>query len=201
MPNWMECEVQITGPADEAARFRAAHITKDEDGQEQLNFETVVAMPPELNGTDPNLSDDYVWALGGELDGSRRPWVLRHLSHTPLDKDWVRNLGITSRQGLLQWATENEPDRLALAKHAMEIESTTGYRHWRDWQWDNWGCEKGCYAFKWLCDDRTAFYMMTTWMAPTPIFKKLVDLFPTLTFVCHFVEENMEVDYNETYAA
>ena len=32
MPNWMESEVQITGPVDEIARFRVAHIRKDEHG-------------------------------------------------------------------------------------------------------------------------------------------------------------------------
>ncbi len=43
--------------------------------------------------------------------------------------------------------------------------------------------------------------MSTPWSAPIPILKKLVELFPTLTFACHFVEECDGIDETETYAA
>jgi Api92-like protein with ferredoxin domain len=43
--------------------------------------------------------------------------------------------------------------------------------------------------------------MDTPWSAPTPIFRKLVELYPSLTFSCHFEEPNMEIDYIETFTA
>lgn len=194
MPNWLESEVQITGPVDEIARFRVAHIRKDEHGDDQLDFETIIAMPPELRDTQAGSSDPYVWALGGELYASRnllRRIGLHMAGATPLDWPWVRDLGITSREGLLHWARENRPNELTVAKRAMDNERATGYRDWYDWRCDNWGCKWGCSEFAWQNDDQTAFYMMTPWSAPERISERLVELFPTLTFACHFVEEGM----------
>ena len=115
--------------------------------------------------------------------------------------DRVCELGITSREGLLNWAEVNRPHELAVAKRVMQVERATGYRHWYDWQLINWGCKWSCAGFVWRSDDQTAFLMSTPWSAPTPIFKKLVELFPTLTFACHFVEECDGIDETETYAA
>ena len=50
MPNWMECEVQIIGPTDEIARFRTAHIGNDQDGELQLDFDSIIPMRPEERG-------------------------------------------------------------------------------------------------------------------------------------------------------
>jgi hypothetical protein len=203
MPNWMESEVQIVGSVDDIACFRAGHIRKDEDGKDSFDFQTVIPMPSELADTEGG-SDVYIWALGGELYASRnllRQIGLRTTDDTPLDWPWVRTLGITTREGLLRWAEVNCSDRLTAAKRAMEIERATGYRDWYEWQIDNWGCKWGCCEFEWLSDDQTAFFMMTPWSVPEPIFRKLVELFPRLTFVCHFVEEGMWIDGMETYAA
>ena len=204
MPNWMESEVQITGPVDEIARFRAAHIRKDEDGDDELDFGTVIPMPPALENSEAGMSDVYIWALGGELYSARdllRQFGLRSADDTPLDWPWLRGLGITTRGAFLRWAEANHPRELDVAKRAMELERATGYRDWYDWQLENWGCKWGCDEFTWQSDDQTAFSMLTPWSAPEPIFKKLAELFPTLTFACHFVEEGMGVDETETYAA
>ena len=46
MPNWMECDVRIIGPIDEIARFRTAHIGNGQNGGLQLDFDSIIAMPP-----------------------------------------------------------------------------------------------------------------------------------------------------------
>ena len=116
MPNWMECAVQIIGPTDEIARFRTAHIGNDRNDELQLDFDSIITMPPELRDTNATPSDAFVWALGGELYASRN--LSRRLGYemadaTPLDLAWVRELGIISREGLLNWAEVNRPDKLA----------------------------------------------------------------------------------------
>ena len=47
----MTTEVQIDGPADEIAHFRAAHITKDDEGHDTLDLDSIIAMPRELKNT------------------------------------------------------------------------------------------------------------------------------------------------------
>ena len=198
MPNWME---RI--PTDEIVRFRAEHIREDEDGDDWLDFNSIIPMPPQLRGADAGASDAFVWAFGGELHSSRdllRRVGLYSADDTPLDRPWVRSLGIATREEFLRWAEKNRPDQLAAAERAMENESATGYRDWYDWQVDNWGCKWGCYGFMWQSDDQTAFSMETPWSAPEPIFQKLAVLFPSLTFACHFFEDGM-VDETRVYAA
>ena len=157
MPNWMKCDVKITGPTDEIARFRTAHIGYDQDGDLQLDFDSIIPMPPELEDTNATQSDAFVWTLGGELYASRS--LLRRSGYetadaTPLGLPWVCELGITSREGLLNWAEVNRPHALAVAKRVMEVERATGYRHWYDWWCVNWGCKWGCDGFAWQSDDQ-----------------------------------------------
>ena len=194
---------EIIGPTDEITRFRTAHIRNDQNGELQLDFDSIIPMPPELRDTDAAPSDAFIWALGGELYAARN--LSRRLGYetadaTPLDRAWVRELGIISREGMLNWAEVNRPHKFAVAKRVMEVERATGYRNWYDWRCVNWGCKWGCAGFVWLSDDQTAFLMSTPWSAPIPIFKKLVELFPTLTFACHFVEECDGIDETEIYA-
>ena len=113
---------------------------------DQLDFETIIPMPPELRDTQAGSSDPYVWALGGELYASRnslRRIGLRLSDATPLDWPWVRDLGITSREGLLHWAKENRPNELTVAKRAMDNEHATGYRDWYDWRLRQLGMQVG----------------------------------------------------------
>ena len=93
MPNWMECEVRIIGPIDEIARFRTAHIGNDQNGELQLDFDSIIPMPLELRDTNAAPSDVFIWALGGDLYASRS--LSRRLGYetadaTPLNWTWVR---------------------------------------------------------------------------------------------------------------
>ena len=120
MPNLMECEVQIIGPTDEIARFRTAHIGNDQNGKLQLDFDSIIPMPPELRDTNAPPPDAFIWAMGGELYA-----VCSIVDATPLERAWVRELGITSREGMLNWAEVNRPHELAVAKRVMEVERAT----------------------------------------------------------------------------
>ena len=205
MPNWMTSEVQITGPSDEIARFRSVHICSDEAGEDWLDFNSIIPMPPELKNTKSGgYIDVLVWALGGELYAERNLWRklgMHAAADTPIGRPWLRDAGITTRQELLLWAEKEHPDQLDAARRTREVERATGYRNWYDWQLENWGCKWGCSEFMWLSDDKTAFYMDTPWSAPSPVFEKLVELYPSLTFTCHFVEAGNDIDYVETYTA
>jgi hypothetical protein len=201
----MYVDVQIDGPLDEIRRFHAAHICNDNDGNDMLDFNSIIPMPLELEDTESGgYTDVLIWALGGELYSQRN--VLRKIGmhsadDTPLDRAWLRELGIATREELLRWAEKELPDELDTARRVFNIEHSTGYRSWYDWQHENWGCKWGCCGFGWLSDEKTAFYMDTPWSAPTPIFRKLVELYPALTFSCHFEEPGEDIDYIETFTA
>src|SRR5690242_9459523 len=95
MPNWMYIDVHIDGPMDEIRRFRAAHICRDNDSQDMLDFDSIIPMPPELNDTEccSCYTDELIWALGGELYARRdvlRKTGMHSADDTPLDRAWLR---------------------------------------------------------------------------------------------------------------
>jgi hypothetical protein len=198
----MISEVQITGPGDDIGRFCSAHIRPNGDGEDMLDFGSILPMPSELKDTNSIVDIDVlVWALGGELCGERDLLRLHSGADTPFDRPWVRDLGITTREELLRWAEMERAEELEVARRVLEIERSTGHRNWYSCQNENWGCKWGCCWFEWQSGDKTAFSMHTPWSAPVPIFEKLIELYPSLTFTCHFVEPNMGIDFIETYTA
>ena len=95
MPNWMYSEVHIHGPNNEIGRFRAAHICKDNEGEDTLSFDSIIPMPPELRESHPGrgYTDALVWALGGAFHAEKN--LLRKLGmcsadDTPLSLSWLQ---------------------------------------------------------------------------------------------------------------
>jgi hypothetical protein len=199
----MYIEVNIDGPADEIQRFCAAHIREGDDGKDMLDFNSIVPMPPELEYTEcDGYTNALIWALGGELHAPRKAFrEMYSADDTPLDWPWLRDRGIETREALLRWAEKGLRAELAAARRLLKIEHSTGYRSRYDWQLENWGVKWGCRGFWWLSDEKTAFCTYTPWSAPTPIFHKLVELYPALTFSCHFEEPGNEIDCVKTFAA
>lgn len=204
MPNWKSNEVQITGSYDEIARFRIAHISKDSNGEDMLDLHSIIPMPSELLDTESGgYLDSFVWALGGELWAEQslvRKLGMRSAAKTPLDLKWVRDLGIATREELLRWAEMERPNELDSARRAIEIERSTGYRNWYDWQTHNWGCTLDWCEILLLSDDKIAFRVDTPWPTPSPILHKLVELYPSLTFSCRFMQDD-HIEDVETYTA
>ena len=119
-------------------------------------------------------------AVGDHIGHRVRPCTEQHRA--------VGQLGIQA--DLSQELVADQASHDAGASHHLHVgERPHGVGDW------------GCCEFAWLSEDRTAFWMMTPWSAPEPIFQKLVTLYPLLTLTCHFVEEGMEIEFNETYAA
>jgi hypothetical protein len=90
MPDWTYIDVHIDGPMHEIGCFRVAHICKDNDGQDMLDFNSIIPMPPELSDTEcGRYTDELIWALGEELYAQRdilRKIGMHSANDTPLDR-------------------------------------------------------------------------------------------------------------------
>ena len=115
----MHIDVQIDRPTDEIRRFRAAHICKDNDGQDMLDFDSIIPMPQELKETEcGSYTDELIWALG-ELYARRdvlRKTGMHSADDTPLDRAWLRERRIATREELLRWAEKELPGELDTAR-------------------------------------------------------------------------------------
>jgi|GEM_PF-1859359 len=60
----------------------------------------------------------------------------------------------------------------------------TGYADWYDWSVANWGTKWGTYDFeeRERSDGRYVFKFESAWSFPTPVFKKLAEMWPSLVF-------------------
>ena len=133
MPSWMYIEVHIDGPLDEIARFRAAHIREDNDSKDMLDY-SIIPIPPELNDTEcGGYTDVLVWALGGELYADQHVLGkigMHSADDTPLDRAWLRERGVATREELLRWAEKELPGESDTARRVLKVEHSIGYRSW-----------------------------------------------------------------------
>lgn len=213
MPNHVSHRCTISGPAEDVARFRAAHIIEKpetrrrfEDGKEvdeptgetftTLDFDTIVPMPKALHVESSSIVDQGVsiiaWLLRGHtapvLQGRHQP-ALTHLLGTEslgrmLHCPWVKEAGIETTEQLAIHLLDRNPDCLVRAAQAIENVIRYGFKDWYEWSVVNWGTKWGAYDFSITGEDTQHIDIVfdTAWSHPEPIFHKLVELFPTLSF-------------------
>jgi Ferredoxin-like domain in Api92-like protein len=68
-----------------------------------------------------------------------------------------------------------------------------GYRNWYEWSWDNWGTKWNA-RYEQLIDSAIDYGYVeitfeTAWAAPLPVFAKMFDMFPHISFICVWTHE------------
>jgi Ferredoxin-like domain in Api92-like protein len=191
MPNHVTTQCVITGPDKELERLRTTLIrVPEEDREETLDFNLIIPMPETLKSTTSGGGA----SLGIEvLTGKPKPCIFAGFgSHSYLDSQWIRDLGITNIDELRAWTEKVRPDDIEAGKAAIAAHRETGFYDWYDWSIANWGTKWNSYNFSMDNDDvpdRLSFRFETAWSFPGPIFEKLARMFPTLRFECTCFDE------------
>ena len=166
MPNWVFNKVRFYGEKEEIKELK--DFVKGEEFE--FDFNKILPMPEELNLT-----------AGSEETIARSCAVARNLGKTTseeFEKDWARSKTFD------EWADLGDKYLSNLKKYKAST--------WYDWCWDNWGTKwNACDAF-WSGDNFVSFN--TAWNEPTPIFYKLSELFPKVTFMVEFANEDIGND-------
>ena len=63
-----------------------------------------------------------------------------------------------------------------------------GYVSWYRWSIDNWGTKWNSYEAEYLSDNKITF--QTAWSFPKPIIQKLSELYPELTIIAEYYDED-----------
>lgn len=183
MPNHVTTRCMVTGPAEDVAAFRDACIrektwTDDFTGKTEtwttLDFEAVIPVPDGMN--------DVVES--GDLSFWLELFELEQPKFFPL-----------GQAGAL--ARIKQMGHAALAKSAAnfalawEMLENHGARSWYEWNIANWGTKWGAYSFSVVSDAPGALDLKfdTAWAFPEPIFRKLMELYPSLTFAIDCFDE------------
>jgi hypothetical protein len=154
MPNWTANTIRALGTPKDLRAFLEAVKWEDK----VFDFNRIIPMPELLKYTGKGCRI---------IDGQRvESWyVLDHT--TPLPK--------------------NEHVRRFTAAEEAELEAV-GHRNWYDWSWDNWGTKWNARRAEVnetaLAYGYVEIHFETAWGEPMPIFRRLFDLFPHISFVC-----------------
>ncbi len=164
MPNWTSNIIRAEGPEADLREFLE---TVRGPTAAAFDFNRIVPMPPMLRHT----------AKGGrEFDGKRyENWYV-------IDPD------------LSYGDPGHEHNERPLTPDELVTLRDIGYSDWYEWSLANWGTKWNAFrpSFHELPEEDGAVEVTfdTAWTAPFPIFKKLATLFPKLTFVFQWTDED-----------
>ena len=195
MPNHITTVCTVTGEVARVQAFQKAHITTDKKNRTQFDFETIIPMPECVKAT---IIDDENWGGGfGDADVELYAKALMgNKSCFLLDNERIPGIGIPAnvkRWGeLLEWYdSKKSPAVGKLARAALESAAETGHRGWYEWSCANWGTKWDAYRYdeREVSPGRFVFKFETAWAPPEPIFDKLAELWPDLTFETESIDE------------
>lgn len=188
MPNHATSICTITGPKESLQKFFDTHWVKGEEGA-FLDFQTIIPMPAILNDIP---SDSYVqlarYALTDGWLSLQQFGCVKHLLTGP---------GFKWCQRVLEWLENESPKSIDEAKRSLRAIAETGSPDWYDWKTKHWGTKWGAYACEIRSSSLTELVLKfdTAWCFPTPVFEKLAEMYPDLTFAVVSCVEHGEAAY------
>lgn len=188
MPNYCENDLYVYGPDLDAVRdFVRSNDDRVDDGR-VFDLNRIVPMPESVAGTESSTHVLYGLIILGEDPSGKVEEVLRY--------EWVKDSGVTTKEGLVEFLKKKYPDAVDEAKKNLRALKETGYYDWYDWSIHHWGT-------KWNTSDgsvglqptrsghRLKFTFRTAWSPPTPVIETLSKRFPKNRFSLRFYERGV----------
>ena len=193
MPNHVTTRCTVYGPLDTVTKFRETCFSNevDDDGDEYdvFDFNTVIPMPESLRDSEEGSNATFA----KKLVEVRADFFAKHdavlsefdvkciREHTGMMVEPIRDV---VKVYLMQC-----PEIEALGLKRMKAIAETGYGSWYNWSLDNWGTKWNSYDVEISDDYQFVFTFCTAWSFPEPIFERLAEMFPDLSFYCVTFDE------------
>lgn len=185
MPNHVTNILKFVGPQDDIDILRARIKSVDEQGYKTaIDFNKIIPMPQTLNITSGSLVDRGIAILKFTEKGDDSE--LRAMLNYP----WVKAENITTPQQLVDHFLKGDDGNrgyLTEARMALENIEKYGHKDWYSWSIANWGTKWNAYE---TSDDEDSIKFDTAWSTPAPIVEKLSEMFPTVTIILEFADED-----------
>lgn len=192
MPNHVFHRVIVTGPVEDVQKFKTDCIRimwgKKWDGTPEswkgFDFNAIIPMPTILQGSEASTTAE----IGVQLihwRGERSAPFEDRTTALHLHYQRIReSLGLQTAHisDVAKAYLEQEPHIEELGRSRIQALLETGFTDWYSWSVANWGTKWGAYAYELVSDDPLHFTFQTAWDFATPVWEKIVEMYPTLTF-------------------
>lgn len=165
MPNYVMNEVTFRGNEEEIKKLRA--LLKS--NVNEFDFNKVIPMPESLNLEDGSDTEVAIQAAKAKRAGKI------HCDYIE-ERIWARE-----RHTYDEWAAIGE-------KYLQNIDKY-GFPTWYGWRNKYWGTKWNSDDVEWISDNTVRF--TTAWNMPQPVYEKISELFPDLTFYVLFADEDI----------
>lgn len=165
MPNYVANKVSIKGPIKTINKIRN-YVSSDESC---FDFNKIIPMPEELemeSGSNESVSIECAIARG---EGKRTASCLA-------DKQWAR-----SRHTFDEWAD--------IGDRYLKNKEQYGFTTWYEWCIHNWGTKWNACDPAW--ENENIIHFETAWAMPGPIYLELSRLYPDISIVVDYADEDL----------
>lgn len=188
MPNHITTVCTVSGPPADVAAFAERHVVPHEKDKERrvFDFATIIPQPAIVRETESGSEATIgVAALVGDMlmhDFRQYQWLPAGVLDGP---------GYRHAKQVRAWLEENRPKALEKGRKCLQAVAETGYPDWYEWSIANWGTKWGAYAYedRERGDGRFVFKFETAWSFPEKVFRKLAEMWPTLTIAVVALDE------------
>jgi hypothetical protein len=185
MPNHVTNILKFVGSQDDIDTLRAQIKSVDEQGYETaIDFNKIIPMPPSLRITSGSEVDKGIAILKFTEQGDDSK--LRAMLNYP----WVKAENITTPQQLVDYFLKKDDgnrEYLTEARIALENIEKYGHKDWYSWSVANWGTKWNAYQ---TSEQGDSIRFETAYSTPAPIVEKLSEMFPTVTILLEFADQD-----------
>jgi hypothetical protein len=173
MPNWCENRLTVTGSPDDLDGFLSTVLTYDEEGQQNLDFETILPCPTGLEYHYPQTAVQRLALSMYRRKHHPGSLSMEDVMAVVLDRDNIIN--------------EDDVEQIvgdAIARH-KQFGASSGY----DWRIKFWGSKwNAAYTSVNRTDDQVLISFDTAWSPPIPIVRTMAKMLPALVFDHMYLE-------------
>ena len=186
MPNWVKNKITFEGTSDKIEEMLKSIQSVDKNGDiNYIDFEKIAPMPESLNIESGSSTDTGV-ALIKYLNGDDSE-LKKMLSY-----QWVVNAGIKTAEELFE-DFKKRGDYEKIIEHGKKaIFNLENYGHtsWYSWAIENWGTKwNSTESYYDEYDEVLGFE--TAWSTPEPVIAELSCLYPEITFIVEYADEDI----------
>lgn len=182
MADYVSSLLDITGPAEELAEFKRAHLVRG-----TFDFNTIISMPQSLAIDSTSCVETGYAALYGNWEEVAKYWMFKE----PAGK-FGYPFPLLSREQVVACLKSFDCADMYLVPAEQYHKNILEYGHgdWHGWCLEHWGtkwnADEVCITES---DDKVSIKFVTAGKYPAPVLKKLSSAFPSLQFHVRYVDE------------